>query len=164
HDVSNSSETLTSTLGETITEMKQSGEEFLKSLESHSKELHRNMEQNTTNVIDMFSKTGEKINHQLSSNADNMFDSIQTSFDKAGAGLTSQVRESIEKFALSINEQLHAFEQATEREMNREMQSLGNALLSISKGFVGNYEKLIKDYQIVMGQLQALISANKHRG
>ena len=64
----------------------------------------------------------------------------------------------------SINEQLHAFEQATEREMNREMQSLGNALLSISKGFVGNYEKLIKDYQIVMGQLQALISANKHRG
>ncbi|MCV5555036.1 hypothetical protein OFN13_28465, partial [Escherichia coli] len=37
HDVSNSSETLTSTLGETITEMKQSGEEFLKSLESHSK-------------------------------------------------------------------------------------------------------------------------------
>ena len=28
HDVSNSSETLTSTLGETITEMKQSGEEF----------------------------------------------------------------------------------------------------------------------------------------
>ncbi|ELX1850357.1 hypothetical protein ONM44_004496, partial [Escherichia coli] len=82
----------------------------------------------------------------------------------ASAGLTSQVRESIEKFALSINEQLHAFEQATEREMNREMQSLGNALLSISKGFVGNYEKLIKDYQIVMGQLQALISANKHRG
>ena len=26
------------------------------------------------------------------------------------------------------------------------------------------HEKLIKDYQIVMGQLQALISANKHRG
>src|SRR5690606_17757327 len=39
HDVSNSSETLTSTLGETIIEMKQSGDEFLKSLESHSKEL-----------------------------------------------------------------------------------------------------------------------------
>lgn len=91
HDVSNSSETLTSTLGETITEMKQSGEEFLKSLESHSKELHRNMEQNTTNVIDMFSKTGEKINHQLSSNADNMFDSIQTSFDKASAGLALRI-------------------------------------------------------------------------
>ena len=26
------------------------------------------------------------------------------------------------------------------------------------------HEKLIKDYQIIMGQLQALISANKHRG
>ncbi|MCL5502206.1 hypothetical protein M5Y49_26530, partial [Escherichia coli] len=58
----------------------------------------------------------------------------------------------------------HAFEQATEREMNREMQSLGNALLSISKGFVGNYERLLKEYQAVMGQLQTLISANQKRG
>jgi len=164
HDVSNSSETLTSTLGDTITEMKQSGDEFLKSLETHSRELHRNMEQNTTNVIDMFSKTGEKFNQQLSSNADNMFGSMQSSFDKANAGLTSQVKESIEKFGSSINEQLHAFEQATEREMNREMQSLGNALLSISKGFVGNYERLLKEYQAVMGQLQTLISANQKRG
>jgi len=164
HDVSNSSETLTSTLGDTIKEMKQSGDEFLKSLETHSRELHRNMEQNTTNVIDMFSKTGEKFNQQLSSNADNMFSSMQSSFDKASTGLTSQVKESIEKFGSSINEQLHAFEQATEREMNREMQSLGNALLSISKGFVGNYERLINEYQAVMGQLQTLISANQKRG
>ncbi|MDX8000228.1 hypothetical protein FE394_13730 [Xenorhabdus sp. Reich] len=163
HDVSNSSETLTNTLGETITEMKQSGDDLLKSLESHSRELHRNMEQNTTNVIDMFSKTGEKFNQQLSSNADNMFGSMQTSFDKANAGLTSQVKESIEKFGSSINEQLHAFEQATEREMNREMQSLGNALLSISKGFVGNYERLLKDYQTIMGQLQSLLSAQQNR-
>ncbi|EPC4045911.1 type II Zorya anti-phage system protein ZorA2 [Enterobacter mori] len=164
HDVSNSSETLTSALGDTITEMKQSGDEFLKSLETHSRELHRNMEQNTTNVIDMFNKTGEKFNQQLSSNADNMFGSMQSSFDKASAGLTSQVKESIEKFGSSINEQLHAFEQATEREMNREMQSLGNALLSISKGFVGNYERLLKEYQAVMGQLQTLISLNQKRG
>lgn len=164
HDVSNSSETLTSTLGDTIKEMKQSGDEFLKSLETHSRDLHRNMEQNTTNVIDMFSKTGEKFNQQLSSNADNMFSSMQSSFDKASIGLTSQVKESIEKFGSSINEQLHAFEQATEREMNREMQSLGNALLSISKGFVGNYERLINEYQAVMGQLQTLISANQKRG
>ncbi|ENN8438241.1 type II Zorya anti-phage system protein ZorA2 [Enterobacter kobei] len=164
HDVSNSSETLTSALGDTITEMKQSGDEFLKSLETHSRELHRNMEQNTTNVIDMFNKTGEKFNQQLSSNADNMFGSMQSSFDKASAGLTSQVKESIEKFGSSINEQLHAFEQATEREMNREMQSLGNALLSISKGFVGNYERLLKEYQAVMGQLQTLISPNQKRG
>lgn len=164
HDVSNSSETLTSTLGDTIKEMKQSGDEFLKSLETHSRDLHRNMEQNTTNVIDMFSKTGEKFNQQLSSNADNMFSSMQSSFDKASTGLTSQVKESIEKFGSSINEQLHAFEQATEREMNREMQSLGNALLSISKGFVGNYERLINEYQAVMGQLQTLISANQKRG
>lgn len=74
------------------------------------------------------------------------------------------MKESIEKFGSSINEQLHAFEQATEREMNREMQSLGNALLSISKGFVGNYERLLKEYQAVMGQLQTLISANQKRG
>jgi len=164
HDVSNSSETLTSTLGDTIKEMKQSGDEFLKTLETHARDLHRNMEQNTTNVIDMFSKTGEKFNQQLSSNADNMFSSMQSSFDKASTGLTSQVKESIEKFGSSINEQLHAFEQATEREMNREMQSLGNALLSISKGFVGNYERLINEYQAVMGQLQTLISANQKRG
>ncbi|CAI2156026.1 Apolipoprotein A1/A4/E domain [Serratia fonticola] len=164
HDVSNSSEALTNTLGDTITEMKQSGDEFLKSIESHSRELHLNMEKNTTNVIDLFSKTGDKFNQQLSNNADNMLGSIQTSFDKASTGLTSQVKESIEKFGSSINEQLHAFEQATEREMNREMQSLGNALLSISKGFVGNYEKLLKDYQVVMSQLQSLLSAKQNRG
>lgn len=164
HDVSNSSEALTNTLGDTITEMKQSGDDFLKSIESHSRELHLNMEKNTTNVIDLFSKTGDKFNQQLSNNADNMLGSIQTSFDKASTGLTSQVKESIEKFGSSINEQLHAFEQATEREMNREMQSLGNALLSISKGFVGNYEKLLKDYQVVMSQLQSLLSAKQNRG
>lgn len=164
HDVSNSSETLTSTLSETITEMKQSGDEFLKSLESHSKDLHRNMEQNTASVIDLFSKTGDKFNQQLSNNADNMFGTIQSTFDKASAGLNSQVKESVERFGSSINEQLHAFEQATEREMNREMQSLGNALLAISKGFVTNYDQLIKEYQSVLGQLQPLINSRQNRG
>ncbi|QNK31982.1 MotA/TolQ/ExbB proton channel family protein [Serratia sp. JUb9] len=164
HDVSNSSETLTSTLGDTITEMKQSGDEFLKSLEVHSKELHHSMEQNTKSIIDMFSKTGDRFNQQLSSNAENMLGTMQTSFDKASTGLTSQVKESIEKFGSAINEQLHAFEQATEREMNREMQELGKALLAISKGFVGNYERLIKEYQTVMGQLQSLISTKPNRG
>lgn len=164
HDVSNSSETLTSTLGETITEMKQSGDDFLKSLETHSKELHRNMEKNTTDVIELFSKTGDKFNQQLSSNAENMFGTMQSSFDKASAGLTSQVKESVERFGGSINEQLHAFEKATEREMNREMQSLGNALLSISQGFVKNYDHLIKEYQSVLGQLQPLINSRQNRG
>ncbi|MGQ5974143.1 type II Zorya anti-phage system protein ZorA2 [Serratia sp. IR-2025] len=164
HDVSNSSETLTSTLGETITEMKQSGDDFLKSLEAHSKELHRNMEKNTTDVVELFSKTGDKFNQQLSSNAENMFGTMQSSFDKASAGLTSQVKESVERFGGAINEQLHAFEQATEREMNREMQSLGNALLSISQGFVKNYDHLIKEYQSVLGQLQPLINSRQHRG
>lgn len=164
HDVSNSSETLTSTLSETITEMKQSGDAFLKSLESHSKDLHRNMEQNTASVIDLFSKTGDKFNQQLSNNADNMFGTIQSTFDKASAGLNSQVKESVERFGSSINEQLHAFEQATEREMNREMQSLGNALLAISKGFVTNYDQLIKEYQSVLGQLQPLINSRQSRG
>ena len=164
HDVSNSSETLTTTLGDTITEMKQSGDEFLKSLESHSKELHRNMEQNTTSVIELFSKTGDKFNQQLSNNADNMFGTMQSTFDKASAGLNSQVKESLERFGSSINEQLHAFEQATEREMNREMQSLGNALLAISQGFVKNYDQLIKEYQSVLGQLQPLINSRQNRG
>ncbi|CNK85706.1 type II Zorya anti-phage system protein ZorA2 [Yersinia proxima] len=159
HDVSNSSETLTSTLGETITEMKQSGDEFLKSLESHSKDLHRNMEKNTASVIDLFTKTGDKFNQQLSNNADNMFGTIQSTFDKASAGLNSQVKESVERFGSSINEQLHAFEQATEREMNREMQALGNSLLAISQGFVKNYDHLIKEYQSILGQLQPLINS-----
>jgi ABC-type transporter Mla subunit MlaD len=164
HDVSNSSETLTSTLGETITEMKQSGDEFLKSLESHSKNLHRNMEQNTASVIDLFTKTGDTFNQQLSNNADNMFGTIQSTFDKASAGLNSQVKESVERFGSSINEQLHAFEQATEREMNREMQALGNSLLAISQGFVKNYDHLIKEYQSVLGQLQPLINSRQNHG
>ncbi|MDH2067923.1 type II Zorya anti-phage system protein ZorA2 [Pantoea sp. GD03673] len=164
HDVSNSSETLTTTLGDTITEMKQSGDEILKSLESHSKELHRNMEHNTTSVIDLFSKTGDKFNQQLANNAESMFGTMQSAFDKASSGLNSQVKESVERFGSSINEQLHAFEQATEREMNREMQSLGNALLAISQGFVKNYDQLIKEYQSVLGQLQPLISARQNRG
>ena len=81
------------------------------------------------------------------------FDSIQEHhLIRRSAGLASQVQKNqLKNLLYPINEQLHAFEQATEREMNREMQSLGNALLSISKGSVGNYEKLIKDYQIVMG-------------
>lgn len=164
HDVSNSSETLTTTLGETITEMKQSGDEFLKSLELHSKVLHRNMEQNTASVIDLFTKTGDKFNQQLSNNADNMFGTIQSTFDKASAGLNSQVKESVERFGSSINEQLHAFEQATEREMNREMQALGNSLLAISQGFVKNYNHLIKEYQSILGQLQPLINSRQNHG
>lgn len=115
-------------------------------------------------MIELFSKTGDKFNQQLSSNAENMFGTMQSSFDKASAGLTSQVKESVERFGGAINEQLHAFEQATEREMNREMQSLGNALLSISQGFVKNYDHLIKEYQSVLGQLQPLINSRQHRG
>ncbi len=160
HDVSNSSETLSGSLSETIVELKQSGQELLVLLESHSRNLHDTMLKNGSSIIESFNETGTRFNQNLSTHADNALEIMTNSFDKANNGLTTQIRDSLERFGNTINEQLRVFEEATGREMNKELETLGNALLAISKGFINNYDNMITDYNSTMSQLQSLVTSN----
>lgn len=163
HDVSNSSETLAGTLTATLNDMKQGNEQFMRALESHSQQLHERMQNNGTSFIDALQESANQFNQQLTSKADNMLDMLGSSADKASSGLTTQIKESLERFGTTVNEQLKAFEQATDREMNQQMEILGKALLSISQGFIKNYDQMIKENQSAMGQVQNLLASNDAR-
>lgn len=163
HDVANSSEVLTSTLGDTVQEMKSSAIELLNSMQNSVSEMGGKLKEHSQDLSEMMKTQSDELSSVLKNNSSNMLDTLQSSFDKANSGLTEHVNDSLSRFGEAINSQLKAFGEATDREMNRELQILGDSLISISKGFINNYDQLIKEYQVVMGQLKSIINSNERR-
>ena len=158
HDVANSSEKLTSTLGETVQEMKSSALELLNAMHRSVTEMGGKLQEHSLGLSGMMKTQSEDLANVLKTHSGSMLDTLQSAFEKANSGLTTNVGEAIGRFGEAINSQLKAFGEATDQEMNRELQILGNSLISISKGFVNNYETLAKEYAVVMGQLQSVIN------
>ena len=163
HDVANSSESLTTTLGDTVEEMKSSAVELLNAMQNSVKEMGTKLHEHSVGLSGMMKTQSDELASVMKSNSSNMLDNLQISFEKANSGLNAHVSDSIGRFGEAINTQLKAFEEATDREMNRELQNLGNSLISISKGFVNNYEQLIKEYQSYMVQVKLLIDEKGSR-
>ncbi|MBU9817141.1 hypothetical protein J1781_20165 [Rahnella sp. C60] len=163
HDVANSSEVLTSSLGETVEEMKSSAIELLTSMQISVSDMGGKLKDHSADLSAMMKTQSDELSGALKSNSSNMLDTLQSSFDKANSGLTEHVNDSLGRFGEAINSQLKAFGEATDREMNRELQILADSLISISKGFINNYDQLIKEYQVVMGQLKSMINSNERR-
>ena len=169
HSVSNSSEDLTAVLGDSVKEMKQSASDMLAMMNTAAIELGHQLEQNSAELAQQLKNMTEQHNHQLleqSKTVQNQLEQVSTgmvaglqdSMSKSSHALEEQARQTIGTFAESINTQLRAFEEATEREMNRELEILGKSLISISKGFVQNYQQLTEDYRRIMPQLQKYLS------
>ena len=163
HDVANSSESLTTTLGDTVEEMKSSAVELLNAMQNSVKEMGTKLHEHSVGLSGMMKTQSDELASVMKRNSSNMLDNLQISFEKANSGLNAHVSDSIGRFGEAINTQLKAFEEATDREMNRELQNLGNSLISISKGFVNNYEQLIKEYQSYMVQVKLLIDEKGSR-
>lgn len=163
HDVANSSESLTTTLGDTVEEMKSSAVELLNAMQNSVKEMGTKLHEHSVGLSGMMKTQSDELASVMKSNSSNMLENLQISFEKANSGLNAHVSDSIGRFGEAINTQLKAFEQATDREMNRELQNLGNSLISISKGFVNNYEQLINEYQSYMVQVKLLIDEKGSR-
>ena len=164
HSVSTSSEDLTSTMGITVKEMKQSASDLLAMLNSSAQDMGNQLKSNSIELAQHLKNTSEQYNNVLQEQAKNsqvqfekvgsgMMTSLQESMSKSSHALEEQARVAISTFGEAINQQLHAFEQATEREMNRELETLGKSLISISKGFVQNYQQLMDDYRRIMPDL-----------
>ncbi len=169
HSVATSSEDLTAVLGDSVNGMKQSASDMLSLMNQAAIELGNQLQQNSSELAQQLKNMTEQHNKQLleqsktvQSQLENvssgMVSGLQDSMTKSSRALEEQARQAIGSFADAINAQLRAFEEATEREMNRELEILGKSLISISKGFVQNYQQLTDDYRRIMPQLQKYLS------
>ncbi|WP_413530633.1 type II Zorya anti-phage system protein ZorA2 [Rahnella inusitata] len=163
HDVANSSESLTATLGETVQEMKSGTTDMLSSMQHSVTEMGGKLQAHSLELSKTMKTQADELADALNNNSSNMLETLQTSFNKANSGLTTHVSDSVERFGEAINTQLKAFEEATDREMNRELQVLGTSLISISQGFVNNYDQLMKEYQAYTVQLKSLLDEKGSR-
>ena len=172
HSVSSSSEDLTSTMGDTVKEMKQSASDMLSMMNTATLELGNQLKSSSSELAQHLKNNSEQYNQLLQEQhratqasfdkvSSGMVSGLQDSMSKSSHALEEQARHAIGTFGEAINKQLSAFEQATEREMNRELQSLGNSLISISKGFVKNYQQITDDYQRIMPQLQKYLNQTR---
>ena len=172
HSVSSSSEDLTSTMGDTVKEMKQSASDMLSMMNTAALELGNQLKSSSSELAQHLKNNSEQYNQLLQEQhratqasfdkvSSGMVSGLQDSMSKSSHALEEQARHAIGTFGEAINKQLSAFEQATEREMNRELQSLGNSLISISKGFVKNYQQITDDYQRIMPQLQKYLNQTR---
>lgn len=169
HSVANSSEDLATTLGDSVKDMKQNASDMLAMMNAAAVELGNQLKQNSIELAQQLKNLTEQHNNQLLEQgrtiqgqfekvSTGMVTGLQESMSKSSHALEEQARQAIGTFAEAINTQLRAFEESTEREMNRELEILGKSLISISKGFVQNYQQLTDDYRRIMPQLQKYLS------
>lgn len=110
--------------------MNQAAIELGNQLQQNSSELAQQLKNMTEQHNKQLLEQSKTVQSQLENVSSGMVSGLQDSMTKLPK--EEQARQAIGSFVDAINAQLRAFEEATEREMNRELED--KSLISISKG------------------------------
>ncbi len=122
-------------------------------LEAQARETNRALEGLTTAVKTAVQRTGDGVNTQLEA-IDQMQQRLHATIDevleaqaretnRALEGLTTAVKTAVQRTGDGVNTQLEVIDQAMQREVERVMNEMGQALARISHQFTTDYSQLV---------------------
>lgn len=154
--------------------IQQLGSEIQKGMEALNK-ISEDLVQGNNKMCDVLEKGSQNIGNELISANNRMRHTLEQGAEIISQELLSsnnKLRNSMENgyqefqrtthqsvtiFNETIKDSLSKMELSAEREINRELEQLGAALLQISQGFVNNYDQLVTNYEAAMARQQKLL-------
>lgn len=127
--------------------------EICEVLEKGAQDIGTELISANNKMRDALAQGAECINQELILSNDKFRNSLENGYQE----FQRTAHDSVNVFNEAINKQFNNFEQGAEREINRELEQLGAALIQISQGFVSNYEKLVSSYETAMARQQKIL-------
>lgn len=104
---------------------------------------------------DAFEKGLEAMRNQLTGSLEQMADQQAAQVQGLIAGLKQSMEEAMRKSAESVEGSVNILDQALQTEINRSMEQMGKALVSITGKFTDDYQKLVSQMdQVLRAKLQ----------
>jgi hypothetical protein len=135
---------------EAITFMQLSTAELGDDLKRHSADLSqqhksvlKEVELTAQETIRLLGRSGEQLQQSLSESMQRVLVDLVNVLNSARASLDASFKQSIKDLDADVNTKLRAFEDGTMRELERELETVGRALTSITSRFVSDYDQLI---------------------
>lgn len=122
-----------------IVELQDGGKELTKSYQSASKELI----DGTSDVQSAFTQGIEQIQQSLVSTIEEQASEHRKQADKVFSGLESSIENALANTGESLERQVDVMDKTMGQEIEKVMQSMGNALASISGQFTEDYQQLV---------------------
>ena len=99
---------------------------------------------------DSFEKGLEAMRNQLTGSLEQMADQQAAQVQGLIAGLKQSMEEAMRKSAESVEGSVNILDQALQTEINRSMEQMGKALVSITGKFTDDYQKLVSQMEQVL--------------
>lgn len=160
-DVSATAEELNKTLQESVRTTHDKAKEMLSMMRSSVDELGSQMQKHSTEltnqhrqVVSELARTAELVVQQLGQSGtqtqrgladamERMVGELSAILGRSSAALDAHFNDSLKGLNADVNAKLKLFEDGTLREIERELQTVGDALTSITKRFVKDYDGLV---------------------
>lgn len=130
--------------------MRSSVDDLGSQMQKHSTELanqHRqvvsDLARTAEQVVLQLGQSGAQTQRNLADAMERMVGDLSTILSRSSATLDAHFNDSLKGLSADVNAKLELFEEGTLREMERELQAVGNALTSITKRFVEDYAGLV---------------------
>lgn len=124
-------------------------------LREHHKEVSNSLRETTGKAIEHIDQVGQEAQSHLATNLERIQGEWVSSLNQARAQLDGHLKGAAEALGDDVNAKLKLFEEGTLRELEKELETLGKALTSITRRFVTDYEQMVaKMDQVVKHQLR----------
>lgn len=123
-----------------------------KSLSDNYKEASNQVMSDTQDVSKAFSQGMDDMRRTLSSTIEEQASEHRRQADKVFAGLERSIEDALSQTGESVQKQVTMIDQTMGQEVEKVMQSMGSALVSISGKFTDDYSRLVRQMSDIVKQ------------
>ena len=115
-------------------------------------EATNNVGENTTRMVSTFGSSIDEMQQSLSGTIKEHAEEHRKQADRVFAGLEKSIEQTLNDTGESVQKQVQMIDKAMESEVTKVMQSMGDALGSISGQFTKDYSRLTQEMSKVINQ------------
>ena len=131
-----------------ITEIREGNQAINASFSDATKDVS----ENTSKMLNAFNSSAEDIQKSLARTIEQFATEHRQQADRVFAGLEKSIESALANTGESVEKQVHMIDKAMESEVTKVMQSMGDALASISGQFTRDYSKLTREMSNIVRQ------------
>jgi len=163
-EVSTSSEELRKTLGDTSEDLASRSREIIERMGEYGQdvqkqvgEITQKMQEANTSLVDRFARAADTFDQshgavveRVRQKAEAVMTEIGRAISETADALDRHMKGAADNTGSTVRKELERIEQATAREIETAMESMGKSLLQITQRFVRDYEEMMKRMEAVV--------------
>ncbi len=162
NELTSSTEQMRDYLNDAVSDMNENIRDLINGLVEESRtisktlsEANKSLVTDTTQMRDSVTQGIESMQRGLESAVEELLTTVNRNLNNAFGNMDAALREQVTKTGVSIDKQMGMLDEAMQRELERVMTLMGNALAQISGQFSNDYGKLVSKMHAIASKADA---------